>query len=88
MNQYTDYSLLEHNTFGMDVRAAMFVEYATVDELLAFLHSDAFVGYRQHFIHIGAGSNLLFAGDYDGLVPPCPFLLFQTGNCVCAFSCL
>ena len=68
MNQYIDYSLLEHNTFGMDVRAAMFVEYATIDELQAFLHSSTFEGYRQRFIHIGAGSNLLFAGDYDGLV--------------------
>ena len=68
MNQYTDYSLLEHNTFGMDVCAALFVEYATVDELRAFLHSETFHSYRQHFIHIGVGSNLLFAGDYDGLV--------------------
>lgn len=68
MKLYKDYSLLAHNTFGMDVRAAQFVEYATVDELREFLASDTFDKYRTHFIHIGSGSNLLFAGDYSGLV--------------------
>lgn len=68
MKLYKDYSLLDHNTFGMDVRAAQFVEYSTVDELREFLKSATFDKYRNHFIHIGSGSNLLFAGDYSGLV--------------------
>ena len=68
MKLYNDYSLLAHNTFGMDVRAAQFVEYATVGELCEFLASDTFAQYRTRFIHIGSGSNLLFAGDYSGLV--------------------
>ena len=68
MRLYKDYSLLDHNTFGMDVRAAQFVEYSTVDELREFLKSATFDKYRNHFIHIGSGSNLLFAGDYSGLV--------------------
>ena len=55
MKLYKDYSLLAHNTFGMDVRAAQFVEYATVDELREFLASDTFDKYRTHFIHIGSG---------------------------------
>ena len=42
MKLYNDYSLLAHNTFGMDVRAAQFVEYATVGELCEFLASDTF----------------------------------------------
>ena len=68
MKQIVDYSLLSHNTFGMDVRAALFFEYETVEELCRFLLSDTFASYRDRYIHIGAGSNLLFAGDYSGLV--------------------
>lgn len=68
MQQYTNYSLLQHNTFQMDVRAALYVEYNSVDELCKFLLSQEFENYRNKFIHIGAGSNLLFAGDYSGLV--------------------
>lgn len=67
MRQYENYSLLEHNTFGIDVRAALFVEYNTTNELLTFLQSDDFTR-RKRFIHIGSGSNLLFGGDYDGVV--------------------
>ena len=68
MQQYTNYSLLQHNTFQMDVRAALYVEYNSVDELCKFLLSQEFENHRNKFIHIGAGSNLLFAGDYSGLV--------------------
>lgn len=63
-----NYSLLPHNTFRMDVRATLFVEYATVDELREWLQSPNFEPFAHRFIHIGAGSNLLFEGDYDGLV--------------------
>ena len=68
MQQYTNYPLLQHNTFQMDVRAALYVEYNSVDELCQFLSSTDFEHYRNKFIHIGAGSNLLFVGDYNGLV--------------------
>ena len=68
MQQYTNYPLLQHNTFQMDIRAALYVEYNSVDELCQFLSSTDFEHHRNKFIHIGAGSNLLFAGDYNGLV--------------------
>ena len=68
MKLCNNYSLLPHNTFGMDVCAALFVEYDTVSELRDFLLSETFCAHRSHFIHIGGGSNLLFAGDYQGLV--------------------
>lgn len=68
MRRFEDYSLLAHNTFGMDVRAALFVEYSTVDELRTLLSSADFDRYAHRFIHIGAGSNLLFGADYEGLV--------------------
>ena len=66
MKRYDNYSLLGHNTFGMDVRAALFVEYDTMEELRAFLQSGELARHKQH-IHIGRGSNLLFGGDYEGV---------------------
>ena len=72
-------SLLPHNTFGMDVKAAVLAEYDTVDELRQLL-ADPLVGAlmqaeraagRLPFWHIGSGSNLLFAGDYPGVVLHC-----------------
>ena len=63
MKEYSDYSLLKHNTFGMNVKARRFVEYDSEDELLRLiptLHGDV--------LHIGGGSNLLFRKDYDGTV--------------------
>lgn len=63
-----DYPLLAHNTFGMDVRSALFAEYSTTDELRTFLISDDFAPYSERYLHIGAGSNLLFMSDYSGLV--------------------
>ena len=67
MKRYENYSLLAHNTFGMDVRAALFFEYDTMEELQTFLLSDDFT-HRNRYIHIGSGSNLLFEGDYKGIV--------------------
>ena len=40
MKELTDYSLLHHNTFGMDVRTAHFVEYESVEELCAFFEAE------------------------------------------------
>lgn len=66
MKLLENYSLLPHNTFGMEVCARYFVEYDTVDELADFLQTDLA---RSHkLLPIGAGSNLLFTGDYDGIV--------------------
>ena len=67
MKRQENYSLLKHNTFGMDVRAALFVEYDTVDELRAFLQTGDLNRYER-YLHIGGGSNLLFAGNYEGVV--------------------
>lgn len=65
MKELTDYSLLRHNTFGMDVRTAHFVEYESVEELCVFLKQK---NYELPLLHIGRGSNLLFSGDYQGTV--------------------
>ena len=72
-------SLLPYNTFGMHVHAALLVQYDTTDELQAVLSSarvrqlmqDELSHGRLPFWHIGAGSNLLFRGDYPGVVLHC-----------------
>lgn len=65
MKELKDYSLLHHNTFGMDVYAAYFVEYGSEDELCTFLKQKS---YKLPLLHIGGGSNLLFSGNFEGTV--------------------
>ncbi|MDE6161927.1 MAG: UDP-N-acetylmuramate dehydrogenase [Bacteroides sp.] len=59
------YSLLPYNTFGIDVNAARFLEYTSVEELKTLIAQGAVT---TPFLHIGGGSNLLFTKDYDGLI--------------------
>ena len=66
MKDYTNYSLLPYNTFGMDVKAARFVEYESVNELLCFLKE--WKAQKTPLLHVGRGSNLLFVSDYQGTV--------------------
>lgn len=66
MNIQHNYPLLAHNTFGMDVEASIFVEYESVTELEEILlHQLCPEG---KWLHIGGGSNLLFTGDFDGMI--------------------
>lgn len=66
MNIQHNYPLLAHNTFGMDVEASVFVEYESVTELKEILlHQLCPEG---KWLHIGGGSNLLFTGDFDGMI--------------------
>ena len=59
------YSLLPYNTFGIDVSASRFLEYASVAELKEYIAQGAVT---TPFLHIGGGSNLLFTKDYVGLI--------------------
>ena len=59
------YSLLTYNTFGIDVKAERFAEYASVEELKELILQGAV---KTPFLHIGGGSNLLFTKDYEGLI--------------------
>jgi UDP-N-acetylmuramate dehydrogenase len=63
MKEYTNYSLLNHNTFGMDVKAKRYVEYDSEDELKTLIPTLSGV-----VLHMGGGSNLLFKGNFDGIV--------------------
>lgn len=60
-----NYPLLQHNTFGMDVKARRFVQYESEAELLHILST---IPADEPLLHIGGGSNLLFTADYDGTV--------------------
>ena len=57
-------SLLPYNTFRMDAKAKIFAEYSSVEELRALL--EQYKG--EPLLHIGAGSNLLFTKDFDGVI--------------------
>lgn len=60
-----DFSLLEHNTFGVDVKADYFIEYESEEELRSLLATDLL---REHkVLNIGGGSNLLFVNDFHGV---------------------
>ena len=64
IRQYTAYSLLAHNTFGIEAKAARYVEFASQSALIDFLGD----GFRGKALVIGGGSNLLFVDDFDGTV--------------------
>ena len=61
-----DYPLLPHNTFGMDVKASLFMEYSSVEELKTLLAQQTWI--PGEWLHIGGGSNLLFTKDYPGTI--------------------
>lgn len=66
MKTFENYSLLNNNTFGIDVKANYFIEYDSVEELQQLLRSDLLE--ESKFLHIGGGSNLLFINDYQGVI--------------------
>ena len=57
------HSLLEHNTFGMEVKADCFFEYGSEEELRGALPH-----LERPLLNIGRGSNMLFCGDFHGTV--------------------
>ena len=66
MKDIRDYSLLAHNTFGIDAKCRRFLEYSSVEEaqqIVAELTPD-----DQPLLILGGGSNLLLTGDYEGTV--------------------
>nr|WP_262920318.1 UDP-N-acetylmuramate dehydrogenase [Parabacteroides sp. FAFU027] len=61
-----NYSLLPHNTFHLQANARFFIEYNSVGELVEVL---ALPWIKEYPVfHIGGGSNLLFKGDYKGVI--------------------
>lgn len=66
MKELYDYSLLRHNTFGIEARCRRFIELGSVDEVCQCVTSltDA----DSPLFLLGGGSNVLFTSDYPGTV--------------------
>ena len=66
MKDERNYSLKEHNTFGIDAKCRRFIEFEDDEEafeVAAILRKSALP-----YIIIGGGSNLLLTKDFDGIV--------------------
>lgn len=61
-------SILDRNTFGIDVKAAEVVDYNSVDELQQLIADRRKRNITTPLLHVGGGSNLLFLGDFDGTI--------------------
>lgn len=59
-------NLKSYTTFGFSVKARYFAIVRGEDDLLNLMQSPVFYE-KKHFI-LGGGSNVLFSGDYDGLI--------------------
>lgn len=59
-----NYSLLSHNSFGLDVKAHTFVEYDSVESLQEYVKYET----AKPLLHIGGGNNLLFTKDFSGTI--------------------
>lgn len=65
MNIFDDYPLVRHNTFGMEVTCAQFVEIEHPDDIREIRHLLA--PSHPHYI-LGGGSNTLFTRHYNGTI--------------------
>ena len=76
MRDIRNYSLLEHNTFGIDAKCGRFLEYASVAEGVEVAGMIS----SSPFLIIGGGSNLLLTADYPGtVVTPAPMADVSSG---------
>jgi len=66
MNLIENYSLKNHNTFGVDVKAKYFVEINSENEIHEFFRLP--ISRDESLLILGSGSNILFTHDYDGVV--------------------
>ncbi len=66
MNFSENFSLKNHNTFGINAKAKFFTQFDSTIELKEILSSEIYQN-NKSFV-LGGGSNLLFTKDYDGLI--------------------
>ncbi len=66
MKEYKDYSLLKHNTFGIDAKCSRYIAYSSTEDAckvaLQLTKDD------RPLLILGGGSNLLLTDDYPGTV--------------------
>lgn len=61
-----DISVLQYNTFGIDVKAKYFSEFTTEKELISLLQTNEVKNNEQ--LILGGGSNVLLTKNFDGIV--------------------
>ena len=66
MKDIRNYSLLAHNTFGIDAKCKRFEEYASIEEAQQVVAS--LTEADKPLLVLGGGSNLLLTGDYPATV--------------------
>lgn len=66
MKDFKNYSLKDHNTFGIDAKCSRFLEYE--DDSEAVEVAEILRQSKMPYIIIGGGSNLLLTKDYEGIV--------------------
>ena len=66
MKVFDNYSLKEHNTFGIDAKCKRFLEYEIDEEAIEV--AEILRKEKLPYIIIGGGSNLLLTKDFDGIV--------------------
>lgn len=62
VTELENFNIKAYNTFGMDVKCRKWIEYTEATDIPHIVASLE----RERFVTIGAGSNLLFTGDYNG----------------------
>lgn len=62
ITELKDFDLTRHNTFGMRVKCARWIEYTSAGDLPEIMRQIGDLPFKA----IGEGSNLLFEGDYEG----------------------
>lgn len=65
MKDLRNYSLKQHNTFGIDVKCKRFVEFDNEDEVVKFVKDGEL---SEPYFVLGGGANILFTKDYEGTV--------------------
>ncbi len=60
-----NFCLQRYNTFALVAKAKQFFEFTEPEELSFFIQNK---GLPEKFLILGGGSNLLFNGDFDGLI--------------------
>lgn len=64
ITRHENFDLSGHNTFGMKVSCALYIEYDSAADLAQL----DWASLPQPLLHKGGGSNLLFTGDFPGTV--------------------
>lgn len=74
----SDFNIRRYNTFGMDVSCREWIEYSSASDLPGLI---ADLKSRElPYMSIGAGSNLLFCGDYPGALLHSRILDIETSS--------